>query len=204
MGLLGMVLGYVATWSIQFVLSEDELDAGGQTLLDALDTGEIEALFRLTSGVGYLSVFLLVWFAFGLQRMLARREKPGLVPVVILGSFLITGAALVVSFAIRAQVFDGLSSYQADPSAHVTIYRLSQDTVLASWGALGLATAAATVGAFQKHIFPVWLGVVSAVATVLIILLLLGGLAFPSNIPAGVWLFVTSIWAITEARKATP
>ena len=202
MGLLGMVLGYVATWSIQFVLTQDELDAGGQTLLDALDASENEAIFRVTSGVGYISVFLLVWFAFGLQRMLDRRPKPGLVPVMILGSFLITGAALVVSFAIRAQVFDGISAYQADPSAHVTIYRLSQDTVLASWGALGLATAATTVGAFQKHIFPTWLGVISAIATILILLPLLGGLAFPSNIPAGVWLLMISIWAITEARKA--
>ena len=164
-------------------------------------TDQTEWLFRITSGLGYLSVFLLVWFAFGLQRMLDRRPGPGLVPVVILGSFLITGAALVVSFAIRAQVFDGISAYQADPSAHVAIYRLSQDTVLASWAALGLAAAATTVGAFQKGIVPVWLGWVSAAATTLIVVMLLVGGAFPANIPAGIWLLVTSLWAITEARK---
>jgi hypothetical protein len=199
LGVAAFVLGYVATWSVQFSVSDEALRAGGGALLDALDTPENQVVWRISSGLGYLSVGCLLWFAAGLWRRLEQcAGGESLLPAVIFGSFLVTGGALIVAWALRAQVFDGIEYYAADPSAHVTINRLSQDTGLAVWAGLGIASAAATAGGLAGNLFPRWFGWFSAVVTALIVLLCLTGTPFPANIPAGIWLLVTSIWAIRE------
>jgi hypothetical protein len=190
-GLLGVVLGYVATWAVQFSVSLDALDVGGTTLLAELTTDGNEVLWRVTSGLGYLSVAMLIVFAIGLRGMLERRSGGDMfLPNVITASFLVTCGAMIIAWSFRAQVFDGITAYAADPSAHVAINRLSQDTGLSTWAGLIAATAAATVGAFRGGLFPKWFGWFSGLITTLMVLLVLVGGAFPANIPAGLWLLV--------------
>jgi hypothetical protein len=201
LGLVAVTLGYFATWAVQFPVSNDALMAGGETLLRELKAGTNETLWRVTSGVGYVSVGCLVWFAAGLRRLLDERAGgASLLPEVVFGSFLVTGGALIVTWAVRAQVFDGIAAYGADPSSHVTINRLSQDTGLASWAGLGSASAALAVAGLGERLVPTWLGWFSAVMTVCIAALCLAGVAFPANVPAGIWLLVTAVWAIRQTR----
>ncbi|MDQ3703487.1 MAG: hypothetical protein M3442_21585 [Chloroflexota bacterium] len=207
LGLAALVLGYFATWSVQFSVPQEALMEGGQVLLSALNTEGNAALWRLSSGIGYAGVACLVAFGVGLRRLLEERalleehaSGDSLVPAVVSGGFLVTGGALLVAWNVRAQVFDGLAAYAADPSAHVAINRLSQDTGLAAWAGLGVAAAAFAVGGLRQGLLPAWLGWFSAVITALIGLLCLAGLAFPANIPAGIWLLVVVLWSIRQVR----
>lgn len=204
LGVAAVVLAIITTWAVQFVYSSDDLDAGGQQLLDAIGDGNNEAIYRISSGLGYIAVAMLIAYAAGLKRMLTARagDQESSIPSVIFGSMIAMAAGFAIAMSFRAQVFDGFDAYLADPSSHVTINRLSQDTVLCSWAALLGATSAAALGGIRGTIFPTWLGWVSAVATVLIAALCLGGLAFPANIPASLWLLVVAIWSVTAARKA--
>lgn len=200
-GLAAAILGIISTWAVQFAYSSDDLDAGGQQLFDAIKGGNNEALYRITSGLGYITVACLVWFAIGLRRMLEQRRPGTLMPNIMSASMIATAAALAVAFSFRAQVFDGIDDYGADPAVHIAVNRLQQDTVLSAWAVLLGATAAATWGAFREDLLPAWLGWLSAVVTVVITLLVLAGLAFPANIPALIWLLVLSLWALRHAQS---
>lgn len=207
-GLAAFLLGLVATWAVQFSVSEAVQDAGGQAVIDALESGNEQTLWRVTSGLGYIGVACLIVFGAGFSRLAARRAgDDSLLPTVILGSFLVTGGALIIAWSFRAQVFDGLGYYDADPSSHVTINRLSQDTGLSVWVGMGLASAAVAVAGLRGRLFPRWFGWLSAVVTVLIALLCLAGVAFPANIPALLWLLAASLWSFGQTaatREATP
>jgi hypothetical protein len=201
LGVVAVILGYFATWAVQFPVSNEALTAGGERLLTELRAGNNEPLWRVTSGIGYVGVGCLVWFAAGLRRLLDERSGGmSLLPAVIFGSFLVTGGSLIVSWALRAQVFDGITAYASDPSSHVTVNRLSQDTGLASWAGLGIASAAMALAGLGERLVPTWMGWFSAVMTAIIAVLCLAGVAFPANIPAGVWLLVTAIWSTRQKQ----
>ncbi|OAI42171.1 hypothetical protein AYO38_03235 [bacterium SCGC AG-212-C10] len=196
-GAVAVVFGIFATWAVQFSLSMDEYNAGGQVLLDKLGSGNNEALWRVSSGIGYLAVASLVWFAAGFRRMLEERDGGETVlPAVIFGSMLVTAASLAIAMSFRAQVFDGFDAYAADPSAHVTINRLSQDTVLTAWAGLLGAAVAAAIGGIRGALFPRWFGWYSAVLALAMAVLCLAGVAFPANVPAFIWLLGAVVWAI--------
>jgi hypothetical protein len=197
LGLAALILGYLATWAVQFAYSTDDLKAGGETLLAALDTDANETLWRVTSGLGYISVACLLAFAAGLRRLLERRASgDSVLPSIIFASFLVAAGAMVIAWSFRAQVFDGIEEYAADPSAHVAVTRLSQDTGLAVWAGLLAATAASAVGGLRRGLLPAWLGWLSAFVTIVTVPALLVGLPFPTNIPIGLWLLALILWAI--------
>src|SRR5918992_492823 len=103
-------------------ISNSELEAGGTALLEALNTPWNNVLWRLTSGLGYISVGCLIWFAIGLRYdLLERAPQNTVLCTVIFGSFLVTAAGLLLAFSFRAQVCDGLWAYIADPSSHVVM-----------------------------------------------------------------------------------
>jgi hypothetical protein len=161
LGLVGFLLGYFATWSVQFAISNRELEAGGTVLLEALNTPWNNVLWRLTSALGYISVGCLIWFATGLHYYLvAHAPQDTMLSTIIFGSFLVTGTGLLLAFSFRAQVFDGLWAYTADPSSHVVMNRLRQDTVLSVWAGLGAATAATSILGFRQLAFPLLVGMV--------------------------------------------
>lgn len=199
LGLAAIVLGYAATWSIQFAISQSALAAGGETLLESLNTTENELLWRFSSGLGFLAAACLIGFAAGLRGFLERNaHTDSTLPSIIFAAFLVTAGAMVIAWSFRAQVFDGINDYAADPSAHVAINRLSQDTGLTIWAGLLAAVAAVAVGGTRSTLFPSWLGWLSAFVVAVCVLALLAGLPFPTNIPIGVWLVALVVWAMRQ------
>ncbi len=197
LGLTSFVLGFFVTWVIQFLVPDASLQAGGETLLGDLDTTRNEIIYRVSSGLGYIMVGTLIAFGYGFRRFLtARTDGSSDIPNIILGSILVTAAGFAIAMALRAQVFDGISYYQAGIENHVTMQRLSQDTVLASWAAMLGATTATGIAGVRMSIVPKGIGWFSVVMSVLIAALCLVGGAFPANIPALLWLGVVSVWAI--------
>lgn len=197
LGLSSFVLGILVTWVIQFLVPNASLEAGGLVLFDDLDTTRNEILYRVSSGIGYLMVPALIAFGYGYRRFLAARTNgESDIPNIALGSILITAAGFAIAMALRSQVFDGITYYQAGVENHVTLQRLSQDTVLASWAAMLGATIATSIAGLRMGIVPKGIGWFSVVVSVLIAGLCLVGGAFPANIPALLWLGVVSTWAI--------
>jgi hypothetical protein len=203
LGFLAMALGYVATWTAVFLVSEDDLEAGGSELIDALDTSTNELLYRITSGMGILAAALLVIFAVNWRRLLDERSGgQSAVPRIIEIGFLATAFALTMGMIFRAMVFDTALDYYAG-TAVGTLVGLGVDVPLASWGALGLAAGAAAYGALKEKILPTWFGWVSVIVVVLDVLLALSGTPFPMNFPGGVWLLLASIIAVSQASQGT-
>lgn len=201
-GLAALVLGYAATWSTQFLVADSASKAGGEALMSAIDSGNHELIYRLSAGVGLIAAACLIAFGTGLRRYLSERDDgASLIPEIVFGAILVASGALVIGMSFRAQVFDTLNYYKADPSTHVTLFRLSQDTALSAWAILGAATAAFAAGGIRGRMFSRKFGWFSAVMTLLIVVLCLVGAPFPANFPAGIWLLVTSVWAIRQQRR---
>lgn len=199
LGLAAFVLGYFATWVVQFPVAQDALKEGGPGLVDELDSGSNQAIWRISSGLGYLAVFCLVAFGVGLKRQLDERY-PGdsIISSVILGSIILTATSFALAMAFRAMVFDGLNYYAADPAAHITVNRLSQDMCLAAWAGLGAGSIAAAVGGFRGTHFSRGFAWFSAVMSALILVTVMTGTPFPGNFPAGIWLLGTVIWSFRQ------
>ncbi len=197
LGLASFVLGVTVTWVIQFLISQNSLEAGGQVLFEDLDTTSNEILYRVSSGVGYLMLPALIAFGYGYRRFLAARiGGESDLPNIALGSILITAAGFAIAMAFRAQVFDGIAYYNSGVENHVTLQRLAQDTVLASWAAMLGASVVTAIASFRFNAVPRGIGWFSVVMSLFIAALCLGGVAFPANIPALLWLGVVSTWAI--------
>jgi hypothetical protein len=202
LGFLAMVLGYAATWTVVFLLSDDELKAGGPELLEALDTSTNEILYRATSGMGMIAAALLVIFAVNWRRVLdAQSGGESVVPRIIELALLATAVALTMGMIFRAMVFDTLIEYYGG-SAVGAFVSLGVDVPLAAWGVLGLAAAAAAYGTFREGLFPTWFGWISVIVVVLDVLLALGGTPFPMNFPGGAWLLLASAVAVGQSRSS--
>ncbi len=198
-GIVTFIVGFFVTWSVQLAISEDTLTTSGQPLLDKLNEDGIQALWRVTSGLGYLTVAGLTFFGVGLWKHLqAKSGGNSILPTVILGSFLVTAASLAIAMSFRAQVMDGLAYYDADPATHVMMNRLQQDSVLTAWAAMLAGATAVTIGGLKGTLFPKGLGWFSLVVVVLMSALCLAGVAFPANIPALLWVLVMSIWSVRQ------
>lgn len=197
LGLAAFVLGVSVTWVIQFLIAQGSLEAGGEKLITDLDTNTNEIIYRVSSGVGYLMIPALIAFGYGYRRFLAARiGGESDLPNIALGSILITAAGFAIAMAFRAQVFDGIQYYQGGVENHVTLQRLAQDTSLACWAAMLGASVVTAIAAFRYRAVPKGIGWFSVVMSFFIAALCLGGVAFPANIPALLWLGVVSTWAI--------
>jgi hypothetical protein len=194
-GLIGTILGIAATWAAIFLVPEGALEAGGQEFIDELDTGTNEAVFRISSGLGMIAAACLVVFAVSLRRSLDRRADDSPTPLIIEVAIVATAVVLFVGFIARAMVFDtGVDHY--GQAALPAFYGLGIDIPLAAWGGIGLAAAAAAVGAFREGLFPRWFGWVSVVVVVLDILLAVTGAPFPMNFTGALWLLLASFVAM--------
>jgi hypothetical protein len=201
LGVAIFVMGMFVTWSMQLSVPQDEANIGGPAFVDALDTTGREILWRVTSGLGFVAAGALVFFGAQLKRKLELRDPSSTIPGITFGAFLITAAGVALASSFRAQFFDTLNLYDADPSAHVTIARIAQDAILTSWVTLGVATAAFAYSGLRGALVPRGLGWFSAIMTGLIVVLCMVGGAFPAHIPAMLWLLVTSIWCLRSSDE---
>src|SRR5690606_22743999 len=97
----------------------------------------------------------LIVFAVGLRGHLTQRlGGESAVPMVVMASVMVTAGILALAMSFRAQVFDGINGYAADPTSHITVNRLAQDTVLAAWATLGIGSAAVTFAGLRSRAFP--------------------------------------------------
>lgn len=202
-GLAGGLLAIVTTWIVQFATPMEVYQAGGPELLETIREGNNEAIWRISSGVGFISVAALIAFAVGLRRHLSERlGAESAVPMVVMASVLVTAGIFAVAMSFRAQVFDGMNGYAADPTAHITVNRLAQDTVLAAWATILAGSASLAVAGFRSRAIPRWLTGFSAVVTALIVVLVLAGVPFPANVPASLWLVAVASWALASRSGA--
>ncbi len=203
-GILAVVLGHTATWMVQFVLSMEQSEAGGQVMFDAYNTDGTQLLFRASVGMGMLGVAALVVFGAGFRRMLeARLPGDSILPAVAGNAIIATAGALLVAFVFRAMVFDTISEYGVD--TQVTTYSLSQNVPLAAWVGVAVAEAVAVIAAFRYGAFGRGFGWFSAVLAGLTLAVTLTGTPFPGNVATGIWLVGASVVAMrASAPRRAP
>jgi hypothetical protein len=193
-GIIAVVLGITATWLVQFGVSMEESEAGGQVLFDAYNTDGHQLLFRISAGMGMFGIAALLVFAAGFKRLLDERIPGSLLGTVASWAMVATAGALIVAFTFRAMVFDTIAEYGV--STQVTTYSLSQNVPLAAWSGIALAQAVAAVAVFRHGAFSKWFGWVSAVLAGLSFVMIVTGTPFPVNVTAAVWLICASVVAL--------
>lgn len=212
-GIAAMVLGYFATWFVVFLVSEADAKAGGATLIEALEDGNNQLFFRITTGLGLAAAAFLAVYGAGVRRALQRvAPEDSLVPNVAFAGFAAAAVLLAAGFILRGVLFDSSGYYGDDP--RVAFYVLGTDVPLAAWGMLAIASGASAYAAFALKVLPKWFGIFSGVVTVLISLIWLTGTPPPGNIPAAPWLIasffayrnlgVTTAVAEENPAKTTP
>jgi hypothetical protein len=201
-GPAAMILGYVATWFVIFLVSESDAKAGGATLIEALDDGNNPLLFRITTGLGLIAASMLAVYGAGVRRALQRVTPQGsIVPNVAFTGFAAAAIVLAAGFIFRGMIFDSSGYYGDDP--RIAFYVLGVDVPLGAWGMLAIASGASAYAAFALKVLPKWFGIFSAIVTVLIGLIWLTGTPPPGNIAAGPWL-IASFFAFRNLGSAVP
>jgi hypothetical protein len=198
-GAAALIFGLLATWTAVFLVSDSELEAGGDTLRNAIDTSGNELIFRVTSGGLLLAAASLVLFAIGFRRMVESRGATGeIAPRALEFALVISAAALTIGAVARTMVVDNMYDHGENTSALIAI---AIDIPLAAWAPIGLAAGAAAVLALRHEVLPAWFGWVSLLVVVLDVLLALGGGAAPMNIPGFFWLLLATIVAFMLSRE---
>lgn len=201
-GPAAMILGYFATWFVIFLVSESDAKAGGATLIEALEDGNNQLFFRVTTGMGLIAAAMLAVYGSGVRRALQRVAPEGsIVPNVAFTGFAAAAIVLAAGFIFRGMIFDSSGYYGDDP--RIAFYVLGIDIPLAGWGMFGIASGASTYAAFGLKVLPKWFGIFSAIVTVLIGLIWLTGTPPPGNIAAAPWL-IASFFAYRNLGSAVP
>lgn len=197
-----MVLGYFATWFVIFLVSESDAKAGGATLIEALEDGNNQLLFRVTTGMGLIAAAMLAVYGAGVRRALQRvAPEDSIIPTVAFTGFAAAAIVLAAGFIFRGMVFDSTGYYGDDP--RIAFYVLGIDIPLAGWGMLAISSGASAYAAFGLKVLPKWFGIFSAIVTVLIGLIWLTGTPPPGNIAAAPWL-IASFFAFRNLGLAAP
>lgn len=204
-GLAAMLIGYLATWLVVFLIDENDAKVGGEVLINAIESEPNQLLFRLSSGAGLVAASLLFVYGAGVRRALSDRTAEGsLLPAITYGSFVAAAGLLAIGFIIRGIVFDSTGWYGEDP--RIAFYVMGMDIPLAAWSLLGVAAAACAYAAFRLNVLPTWFGIVSIIAVVLVAATWMTGTLPPGNFPAGIWL-IASVFAFGSLERepvATP
>jgi hypothetical protein len=200
LGLAAATIGFVATWMVQFTVSEDEMREGGAVLINALEDGNNEVLWRLSVGLGMVAAASLVGFAVAFRRVLEHNSPEGsLVPGAVQLGLGATAGALILAWVFHAMVFDSSGYYQ--PDSRVAIYALGVDTGLGAWAGVGIASTAVAWGGFREGSLPAWFTWLSAILSSLIWVLCFVGVPFPAHLPAMIWLAGASIAGLRMANR---
>lgn len=201
-GPAAMILGYFATWFVIFLVPESDAKAGGATLIEALEDGNNQLFFRITTGVGLIAAAMLAVYGSGVRRALQRvAPADSMVPNVAFTGFAAAAILLAAGFILRGMVFDSTGFYGDDP--RIAFYVLGTDVPLSAWGMLAIASGASAYAAFALKVLPKWFGIFSAIVTVLIGLIWLTGTPPPGNIAAAPWL-IASFFAYRNLGIADP
>jgi hypothetical protein len=202
----GALAGLTAT--IAFLISggmapgDDALMADNALFVkEIIDTDAIVWAFQVLTVVAAAGIAV---FAAGLRRKLAAQAPAdSLLPSLAAAGLGSVAVVLLVGGGISTELFwHLLQDYRkSDPdtiAANLAVF----NTIAWVWAGIGLTTGAVAVAALRHGSLPRWLGWVSAVATVLIVLTQLAPLQYMAAFVGGPWLLVAGIGLARQERLA--
>jgi hypothetical protein len=111
-----------------------------------------------------------------------------------------TVAATFVGYSFNL-LLAGAAEEDRAPTTVASIYTIADSLGYMGWVVLGLVTAGVAIASLRDHVFPRWLGWISAIATALFALLTF--LPFLSWAPALLWLLVAGIGLLVHERRSS-
>lgn len=196
-GLLGM-----ATIQASMMASVDwELTAGDPEamLADAAGKQGVYLAFHLLAG---LTLLLLPIFGAGLKRRLDQGSPAGsLHGQVALAGVVLTSAAMLLGSGLDTQFALGLSDPAAYVPESVAFYTDWVATIPWLWLTAGLSALAVAAAALRGGAVPKWLGIVSLVLGLLIVLAGISPFQYLAGFLGPVWVLIVSIgFAVGDRR----
>lgn len=188
-------------------ISDEAVYRAGPEAVHAELGGQL--LTQLGAAAGYLAAALLIPFAIGLVRTLARRAPERIGLVVAVGLALAASVATTVSaYAMKSVLASGLPGH--GDSAFYThvdtavIYTISGQLQYAGWLPVVGAAGIVAVLALRYRALPRWLGAFSALIAVAVAAVTVAfNLPWSSGLVAPLWLIATSV-AVLRLRRRTP
>ena len=160
-----------------------------QGLVDVLADAQTTLLVR--NGLSWLTAAALVIFCADLFHRLRESEsETSALPVLALSGGLVTAAGLLVGMGFLA-VLAGAASEGRSAATIGAIYGVADGLGYGAWTALGITTGAVAAAGLRAGVVARWFGVVSAIFTVLFILLAF--FPFVAWFVAVLWLLIAPI-----------
>lgn len=209
--LAGLAAGISAVASLTILnapfIEDDAVYRAGPEAVYAELSGQL--LTQLGAAAGYLAAALLVPFAIGLVRTLARRAPHHISLVVATGLALAASVATTVSaYAMKSVLASGLPGHgDSDFYTHVdtaVTYTIAGQLQYAGWLPVVGAAGVVAVLALRHQALPRWVGVFSALIAVTVAVVTVAfNLPWSSGLVAPLWLIAVSIAAMRLRRRVT-
>jgi hypothetical protein len=189
-------------------------DQGSLTKAEKRSGAEvIDQLHRTTYHVGVVSglvvVVLLIVVSAGWRRWADAERRDDLVAAAIPSALLVSAAALLVGYGFRGRLAEylpgGINAGSFPKEGLYVLFMINDNAPWFGWWGVIAAAALCGVLSFRQRVLPVWLGVVSAVAVAVPLLLLAttGGLAL-AGLFGPVWLLIVSLVVALRGLPSAP
>lgn len=202
-GALAGLAALVMLFTSSGIATQDEALYADNALLaaDVIDGEMIVWLFQVLCSAAALGITV---FAAGLRRRLAAQAPAdSLLPALATAGLASVAVMLLVGGGISTELFWALSQDlgKADPDTIVANLAIF-NTMAWVWAGIGLTTGSVAVAALRHGSLPRWLGWVSAVATVLVVLTQLVPLQYMAAFVGAPWLIAAGIGLSRQERSA--
>ena len=154
------------------------------------------------NGLSMLGLAFVAFFVAGLAQAVRFKAPDSFAVQIISIGGGATVAATFVGYSFNL-ILAGAAEEDRAPTTVASIYTSADSLGYIGWVVIGLVTAGVAIASLRDHVFPRWLGWVSAIATALFALLTFA--PFLSWAPALLWLLVAGIGLlIHELRRESP
>jgi hypothetical protein len=202
-GALGGLAALVMLLTSSGIAPNDEALFADNALLaqEIIDKEMIVWLFQVLCTTAALGI---VVFAAGLRRKLAAQAPAdSLLPSLAAAGLGSVAIMLLVGGGISTELFWSLSQDFGDADPDTIVANLAIFNTMAwVWAGIGLTTGAVAVAALRHGSLPRWLGWVSAVATVLVVLTQLVPLQYMAAFVGAPWLIAAGLGLARQERSA--
>jgi hypothetical protein len=202
-GALGGLAALVMLLTSSGIAPNDDALFADNALLaqEIIDKEMIVWLFQVLCTTAALGI---VVFAAGLRRKLAAQAPAdSLLPSLAAAGLGSVAIMLLVGGGISTELFWSLSQDFGDADPDTIVANLAIFNTMAwVWAGIGLTTGAVAVAALRHGSLPRWLGWVSAVATVLVVLTQLVPLQYMAAFVGAPWLIAAGIGLARQERSA--